>query len=207
MKKVIGLIVMAMMIVLPMGVHAASFSSEIYPIAEDESGATYEVTFTIGSGTKFTQIGGTLELIGVSLESITTDNSALVNESSGTNLLFNSASGGVLAPGTYKFTVVVKKIDPANCSVKWTPCTIDEGQNTPICDYKPVVPTKAICKIVGNKYFGKNGTEVTKEVYESECINNPKTGNFMPYIVLGAGIMLAVVVFTVSRKNNKLYKI
>lgn len=38
-------------------------------------------------------------------------------------------------------------------------------------------------------------------------VKNPKTGNALPYAVIGAGIVIAGVVYYVTRKNTKLYKI
>lgn len=38
-------------------------------------------------------------------------------------------------------------------------------------------------------------------------VKNPKTGNALPYAVIGAGIVIAGAVYYVTRKNTKLYKI
>ena len=38
-------------------------------------------------------------------------------------------------------------------------------------------------------------------------VTNPKTGNALPYAVIGAGIVIAGAVYYVTRKNTKLYKI
>ena len=47
--------------------------------------------------------------------------------------------------------------------------------------------------------------EETKTV--TPPVKNPKTGNALPYAVIGAGIVIAGAVYYVTRKNTKLYKI
>lgn len=49
----------------------------------------------------------------------------------------------------------------------------------------------------------ENGSNVTSK----EEIENPQTGSFVPYAVIGIGIIMASLAFKISRKNTKLYKI
>lgn len=58
-----------------------------------------------------------------------------------------------------------------------------------------------------NNTNNEDQTEIKNNVTSTEEIENPQTGNFVPYIVIIAGVALAVGVFTISRKNTKIYKI
>lgn len=46
-----------------------------------------------------------------------------------------------------------------------------------------------------------------KTVTVTPPVSNPKTGNALPYAVIGAGIVIAGAVYYITRKNTKLYKI
>lgn len=220
MKKVIGLIVLAMMIVLPMSVNAdlafnetvkGSSKDGFYCEAtkKDERGnATEETCYIIGratGGSSLTKFTATLALQNMTVKSITAS-SPWVNEStSNTNLVFTTTS----PVSSAKFTIatIVLDVNTAGdkCAVELIPC-YDENGNFG-CGNKITVEESYTCRVVGGKYYGKNGNEVTEAVYNAECVTNPQTGNSMPYLVIIAGIVLAVGVFTISRKNTKLYKI
>ncbi len=208
MKKVISLIVLAIMVILPIKVNAA-YSFEFKEIAEDDTTLTTEISVTITDSSTLSQIGGTLNMHHVTLGSVTMVDSSWANQSSGNTLLFKASSN--VGAGTYKIaTVVFNKDGNATatdpCYVNWTPCTDETGSF--VCGNTPIEITETyVCKVVDGKYYGKNGTVVTEDVYNSECVSNPQTGNFLPYVVIASGIALAAIVFTVSRKNNKLYKI
>lgn len=208
MKKVIGLIVLAVMVILPMKVNAG-YSFDFKEVAQDDTTLTTEISVTITGTSTLSQIGGTLTMKHVTLKSVTVADSKWTNVSSGSTLLFKAASN--VGAGTYKIaTVVFQKDNTATatdpCYVNWTPCTDETGSF--VCGNTPIeIKETYTCKVVDGKYYGKNGAEVTEAVYNSECVSNPQTGNFLPYVVIIAGIALAVGVFTISRKNNKLYKI
>lgn len=69
--------------------------------------------------------------------------------------------------------------------------------------------------VVGTLTFKKVGTENCRVEFICEgktttvdpTPENPKTGNVLPYAVIGVGMALAGVVYYVTRKNNKLYNI
>ena len=64
------------------------------------------------------------------------------------------------------------------------------------------VNTAEECKVV----FTCNGT--TKTVTpDKKTVKNPKTGSALPYAVIGVGIVMAIGVYYVTRRNVKLYKI
>lgn len=208
MKKVIGLIVLAIMVILPMNVHAG-YSFEFKETAETDTTLTAELTVTLTGTSTLSKIGGNLTMKHVTLSKIEVADSRFTDASTGNTLLFNSSEK--LTAGTYKIATVTFTKDGTatvddECYVAWTPC-VDETGSFVCQDTVVEVEEDLTCKIVDGKYYGKNGTEVTEEVYNSECVSNPQTGNFLPYVVIIAGIALAVGVFTVSRKNNTLYKI
>lgn len=208
MKKIIGLIVLAIMVILPMKVNAG-YSFEFKEIAQDDTTLTTEISVTLTGTSTLNQIGGNLTMKHVTIKSVTMADAKWTNSSTGSSLLFKSSSS--IGAGTYKIaTVVFQKDGTATatdpCYVNWIPCVDENGQVN--CKDEPIVVTETyVCKVVNGKYYGKSGTEVTEAVYNSECVSNPQTGSFLPYVVIAAGIALAVGVFTVSRKNNKLYKI
>lgn len=209
MKKVIGLIVLAMMVVLPMSVNAAldfsGFKCDDKVTAAD--GSVTKTCYIIGkatNGSSLSKFSGTLTLQNMSIKSITAS-SPWTNESNGTSLSFSASTN--VSSDSFTIATIVFNVDNAaeKCAVQLVPCYDENGNYG--CGNTIEVTESYTCKVVNGKYYGKNGTEVTAEVYEAECVNNPQTGNFVPYVVIIAGIALAVGVFTISRKNTKLYKI
>lgn len=209
MKRVIGLIVLAMMIILPMRVHAAldfsGFRCDDKVTASD--GSVTKTCYIVGKATNGSSISNftaQLTLQNMSIKSITAS-SPWTNESTGTNLKFTSSTN--VSSDNFTIATIVFNVDNTaeKCAVQFIPCYDENG--TFGCGNTVDVTESYVCKVVNGKYYGKNGTEVTKEVYEAECMNNPQTGSFVPYVVIIAGIALAVGVFTISRKNTKLYKI
>ncbi len=63
------------------------------------------------------------------------------------------------------------------------------------------------CKTNNGIYYGKNGTEVTEEVYNKECINNPQTGSFIPITLFIIGIVISLTILVKTFQSNKFYKI
>lgn len=208
MKKVIGLIVLAIMVILPMNVHAG-YSFEFKKTSETETTLTAEISVTLTGSSTLSKIGGNLVMKHVTLSQVTVADSKFTDVSTGNTLLFKSSEK--LTAGTYKIATITFAKDGTataddECYVGWTPC-IDETGSFVCQDTTIVIEEDKTCKIVDGKYYGKDGNEVTEEVYNKECVTNPQTGSFVPYVVIAAGIALAVGVFTVSRKNNTLYKI
>lgn len=205
MKRVIGIIVLAMMVILPMRVNAASgeYIFDCTPQPEDTSVA-WTRTCTISAklnGASITRFNGELKMGSkVSIKSVTASSPWTHTGTVGSFVNFTSPTS---MTGNFTIATIVFDVEGGvgsneDCSVYLTPCVDENGT------YSCVNP---VCKIVGGTYYGKDGNEVTQEVYEAECMNNPQTGSFVPYVVIIAGVALAVGVFTISRKNTKLYKI
>lgn len=228
MKKIIGFIVLAMVVILPMHVDAGLAFNETIKTEngipgskdgfycevtkrvnpnDDKSAATEETCYIIGratDGSSISNFTGVLTLQNMTIKSITA-NGPWVNQSNGTQLKFTSSTP--VSDSKFTIATIVLDINVAGsyCAVQLHPCYDDNGKNE--CGNKIEITEKYTCRVVGGKYYGKNGNEVTEAVYNAECVNNPQTGSSMPYIVIIAGIVLAISVFTISRKNTKLYKI
>ena len=71
--------------------------------------------------------------------------------------------------------------------------------------YEAECDNKKICREENGKYYGKDGSEITKEQYEKDCI--PKTGSFASYAVLAAGALIALSAITIAKKHNKFYRV
>lgn len=197
------------MIILPINANAAldfngiKCDSKVY----EADGSVTETCYIIGSatnGSSISQFTATLNLENLTIKNIQA-NTPWTDYSTGTSLSFR-ASSSVTGENFTIATIVFNVIDAAeHCSVQIVPC-FDENNNF-TCGDPVVVEEVYTCKVVDGTYYGKNGNVVTEDVYNSECVKNPQTGNFVPYIVITAGIILAFTVFTITRKNNTLYKI
>ncbi len=94
-------------------------------------------------------------------------------------------------------TVNAKVIDKENCEMS-------------------ISPMKLSCSVIDTNHFDKNGNLVTEEEYDSLCngvvtppndVESPDTGNPIPYIAIGGGLVAIALVFLYSRKSNKVYKL
>ena len=87
-----------------------------------------------------------------------------------------------------------------DCNVTITPISNEQPQptDTPKC--------KTDTDKEGNtKYYCENGAECTKEEYDQKCTTpteNPKTGSFMPYAVIIAGVAVAGGLYFLTKKNK-----
>ena len=207
MKKVISLLVLAIMVIIPMKTNAAlDFSGfKCDAAVKGSDGNTTETCYIIGkatNGSSISRFTATLTLTEMSIKSITAS-SPWTDYSNGTNLSF-TASSSVTSDNFTIATIVFNVLGP-NCKVAFKPCYTEDGKYG--CGDPVETGDKPKCKIVNGTYYGKDGSVVTSAVYNSQCVSNPQTGNFLPYVVIIAGLSLAISVYTISRKNTKLYKI
>lgn len=83
--------------------------------------------------------------------------------------------------------------------------------------YLNISPLNPACQVIANTYLDKNGNVITKEQYAEVCEgitpgdpdipDTPNTGNPIPYIAVGGGLIAIAGVYFYSRKSNKMYKI
>lgn len=80
--------------------------------------------------------------------------------------------------------------------------------STPEDPEEPTTPENPTCTIVDGVYYDDNGVVVTEEEYNAACLNpeNPQTGSFLPYAVIGGGIIVAIGLYMFTKKN-KIYHI
>ena len=80
------------------------------------------------------------------------------------------------------------------------PCTISIAMND--------VTESPKCQIKDDKYYCANGTECTENEYKSQCetTENPQTGSFLPYAVIAGGLVVAIGLYMMTKKN-KIYHI
>jgi len=219
MKKLLGLIVLAIMVILPMNVNAAVGGS--IECTKDAALTTPVGNYTHSKTCKIkATVSGTS--INSFLARFNFDNSIIkinaVNPSGawgqptttaitgGVELTFKASNSLSADSDVALVTFYIDKSDPnKDCTIKFTPCFDENGNNK--CGEEVIITETPKCKVENGTYYGKDGSVVTKETYDAECTENKKTGSFMPYAVIASGIALAVIVYTVSRKNNKLYKI
>lgn len=83
-----------------------------------------------------------------------------------------------------------------------------------------ISPMNLNCSVnIPGFYFDDNGNEITEEEYNTVCGNatpnpdvpndvpNSETGSVVPYVAIGGGMLAIAIVYIVSRKSNKVYKI
>ena len=64
------------------------------------------------------------------------------------------------------------------------------------------------CRVDNGTYYCKDGNTCTESEYNTQCIpENPSTGAFTPYIIIGGCAILAIGAYIVAKNRNKFYKI
>ncbi len=82
------------------------------------------------------------------------------------------------------------------------PCTISISKGDTPVEENPK------CQQKDNKFYCANGTECTETEYKSQCetTDNPQTGSFLPYAVIAGGLVVAIGLYMMTKKN-KIYHI
>lgn len=170
-KKFLGFIALAALIVLPIKANAAGYSidwgKECVTDASNSDYCTITITGNITDGGSIsTPLSATMTLQG--LNYISSEGTSNWNVSVSDNQIIMTPSApetnGTFTIGTIRFQKISEP-----CKATFT------------CN------------------------EETKTV--TPPVKNPGTGKALPYAVIGAGIVIAGVVYYVTRKNTKLYKI
>ncbi len=222
MKKIFGFVVAMLVVMIPMTVHADSFGGTVFgsedqamtkttlnnasitcPKSADGKTATCYIGVRVTSGTaKSFKVEATLknmtfdsyeELNGWSMKSPT---------QSGSNIAYEFTNrSGVAAGNTVLVVGITYRVNNAaeECGITFT--------NTSATDPDPE-PTNPVCRVENGNYYCKDAQACTKEKYESECTpENPQTGNFIPYVVVLAGLGVAGAFYLVTRKKAKIYHV
>lgn len=112
---------------------------------------------------------------------------------------------GTVTGKTEAFTLMADIVDPSlnECKISYSPLGVS-------C-------IKLEDKSGNTLYLDKNGNSVTKEQYDQVCEgvtpgepdipDTPNTGNPIPYIAVGGGLIAIAGVYFYSKKSNKMYKI
>ena len=227
MKKIIVILglVASFMFVMPMSVKAAAFVDNdgdgvyendaaisvgrygsvaagdmTWKYSDEEAGEkTWTISFDVSSGYNyvyFTLVPSFVTIDSVSVSS--GSNYVLANQTSSSNgvtVFFESTSGGRL-----ELTVITTDTAEEGCLLNISPLNLDCSVSIP------------------GYYFDDNGNSITQEEYNQVCSNtstdnpddipnSPDTGSVVPYIAIGGGLVAIVVVYLLSRKSNKVYKI
>ena len=74
-------------------------------------------------------------------------------------------------------------------------------------EFAKMCPIKG-CYEENDKYYDKNGNEVSKEAYFASCgvVENPKTGNILPYILIVLSCIGGIFLYRYNKKT-KFYKL
>ena len=225
MKKIIVILglVASFMLVMPMSAHAAAFVDNdgdgvyendstisvgrygtiaagdfTWTYSDEEAGEkTWTISFDVTSGYNyvyFTLVPSFITIDSVSVSS--GSNYVLANQASssnGTTVFFESTSGGKL-----ELTVVTTDTADEGCLLNISPLNLDCSVSIP------------------GYYFDDNGKSITQEEYNQVCSNtdtpqdipnSPDTGSVVPYVAIGGGLMAIVIVYLLSKKSNKVFKI
>lgn len=185
MKKIIGMLAIALFVALPLSVSASiSFKDGMKCTdPEQSSEGKYFVTCT--------------------LSATTTNNEPLTSVS--IDLTFNEPSNIVLDESTVKgsgaFTAAVLGTTMSfNASTPQTGSKIELGSFTYYIN--------DIAKDCGFVYVPTGADiEEPKQTVTVTPVENPKTGSAVSYVAIGAGILLVAGAIVLSRKNTKMYNV
>lgn len=101
---------------------------------------------------------------------------------------------------TGKHLVATVSLSVASATATTETCTIGLSPVT--------TTTTPKCTVSNGKYYDNNGNEVTEAAYTAACTTteNPQTGSFLPYVVIIAGVAVAVGL-AIATKKNKMYRL
>jgi len=183
MKKVLGLLVLALFVFCPMVANATisiNDGMKCTDVKKDDEGKYY-YTCKFSATTTANE-----EISSISVDITWEDE---------TNTTLTSVKGS----GAFEAAQLGNTIS-FNAATPQTGATIEFGELT--------IYVADLSKECGFTYTasGINVDKPTQEVVVKP-IENPKTGSAVSYVAIGAGILLVAGAFIVSRKNTKMYKI
>lgn len=212
MKKIIGLVIMSLLILIPLNVHATvnvvRNSDGTIPGCSTQGDiitCTIVITDDIGEESitaKLTEKGGAkiIDVTEVNDSDWSIENK---NESNGVWTI-NLVSPGVTGEVDL-FTFSYKHSGTEDCGVSLA------VNGKTVATPQPETEKKS-CKVTEDKdgkktYYDKDLNVITEEKYNEICETKPDTGSTLPYIALGTIAVLAVGAYLATRNKAKMYKI
>lgn len=218
-KKMFSLILAMLLVMIPMGVHAADFSGSVFG-AEDE--AMNKTTLNSSSITcPKSATGDTATCyIGIRVTSGTAKNFSVT--ATLTNMTYDSieAMNGwtyttpVTSGNTITFNFTNRTGLAATNQVLVAKVTYNVNNRAQECGIR-ITSTNATtpetpqgCRVENNKYYCQDGEECSKAEYDEKCVpSNPQTGSFVPYVVVLGGLGVAGALYFTTRKKAKIYHV
>lgn len=207
MKKILSFMVMALVLLLPLTTKA---DVKIVKSSCTKQDANMEKTCTVKAEiddeltnslqVQVTEEGGA-EIS--SIDSVSTSDWRVTNKSeSGTVWTVDLGLTGPGQTGEVElFTITYKVSGTKDCKIR---IKLNNVETTIEPEPEKDVPKgKCTYNKSENKYY-IDGVEVTESQYKEQC---PKTGSTLPYIALGAMVVLAAAAYVATKNKTKMYKI
>ncbi len=174
----------------------------------------YSITKTLPSGYVYMKFVPTKNVSNVKITLVASSFEKVnekTNSDGSVSVLFKTKSGAVIN-GT-KTELVTITADANDAAISGDGC---------ILAYNPLSLDCSVTFESEGLYFDNSGNKITKADYETKCkggngtttpnpkdpdVPNPKTGEVVPYAVIGGGLAAVLVVYLFSRKSNKMYKL
>ncbi len=161
MKKIFSILLALTLIFMPLEASAKSHKVDFTCDAKQEmSDGTFYMTchLLVTSDYEINHIEGSLILKNVTLESIKTNSDWVSNNGNALTTDFTASTGHT---GSYSVAdfIFTGDLSATECSALYNPTVIEkETENH-------------VCAIVDDVYYGKDGSEVSKETYYEDCCN------------------------------------
>lgn len=210
MKKLVVLLSLAVMLVMPLNVNAASWSEEKV-LSKNSIYGELSAREMPWEGNDPTQ-----------LEVYITKASEYISLTFTVNNLkdvkFMEAANITVVNSDFKdnvLTVLLKTKDGKAITKK---TEVGSAMGYPIDTEKgcsiAVTPQTLACAKLDNMYFDKSGKAITEEEYNEVCSNittepgdDVQTGSVIPYVAIAGGLIAIAGVYLYSRRTNKMYKL
>jgi len=130
--------------------------------------------------------------------------SEVQNSDGSVTVLMKTTNGNAITSKTELFTVVatITDVTKLECEISFSPESLN-------------------CAVVGSNYFNTNGMSVSETEYNNSCGNttptetpsdepaeeSPQTGSVIPYVAIGGGLVLISLMYLISHKSNKMYRL
>lgn len=179
-KKLLGVIALSMVLLLPVNASAASINPKCEKSCPTENGKCTSVcTISVAGNTgSLTEFGATLEIVG--------DGVTVTKITPGTGWInLTESISGKSIPLKFQASTAITTSDFVLATIN-----LELESSATNCSLKLTSPTV--------------GTEVTTVI---ETTTETKTGATLPLAIIACGAVAAVVIYSATKKNKKMYKI